>query len=220
MYAKRVVTAMLLSLVVAGASGALYKWTDEKGRVQYSDRPPTDKDKGGVQMSNRGIVVKKLDPGLTPEQKKAKDEEAARKKLEEQQATEQRRQDNALLQSFSSVQEIDMKREREIQALEAMITNLRGQERATNERLLEERKRVESYARSKKPLPDSIKDDVTRSEAERKVLGDEITRRQKEIAATRTHYDALKKRYIELRQENPGGTPQPTASAPGAAAKK
>jgi Domain of unknown function (DUF4124) len=220
MHLKRLLIAGTLGLTVAGAYGALYKWVDENGRVQYSDKPPTEKDKGGVQMSNRGIIMKKIEGGLTPEQKKAKEDEIARKKVEEVKAAEQRRQDNALLQSFSSVQEIDMKRDRELQALESMIVNLRGQERTVSERLLDERNRAESYTQRKKPLPDSIKDDVTRSENEKKVLNDEIARRQQEIVDTRSKYDVLRKRYIELRQESQTGAIQPATSTPPVTAKK
>lgn len=197
----RLLISVLLGLAAAGAHGALYKWVDENGRVQYSDKPPASKDRGGVQMSNRGVVMKKLEGGATPEQKKAQEEEIARKKVEDQKAGEQRRQDTALLHSFTSVQEIDMKRDREAQALEAMIVNLRGQERAVSTRLAEERKRAESYAQRKKPLPEALTEDLARSESEKKVLNDEIARRQQEVVDTRSKYELLKKRYVELRQE-------------------
>ena len=51
--------------------------------------------------------------------------EEARKRAEDARAAEQRRQDSALLQSFTTVQEIDMKRDREIHAIEIAIANLR-----------------------------------------------------------------------------------------------
>jgi hypothetical protein len=215
--AKRI--AVLLSFgLAAGAYGALYKWTDENGRVQYSDKPPAS-DKGGVQMSNRGVVMKKLDGGLTPEQKKAKDDELARKKIEEASAAEQRRQDTALLQSFTSVKEIEMKRDREIQALDAAVVNLRSQERTVIARIEDDRRRAESYSKSKKPVPDSVKEDIARGEAERKVIEEETKRKHEEIAATRAKYDALRKRYMELKDVAASGI-QPVSAAPSAPAKK
>jgi hypothetical protein len=218
--AERVLLAAALACIFAGAQGALYKWVDEQGRVQYSDKPPTDKDKGGVQMTNRGVVVKKLEGGLTPEQKKAKEEEELRRKADEQKALEQKRQDTALLQSFTSAQEIDMKRDRELQALEAVIGNLRGQERSVNERLAEDRRRSEFYDKRKKPPPETIKDDLARSENEKKVIIDEIARRQQEITATRGKYEVLKKRYLELRQQEQASVVPPAVTAPPAPAKK
>ena len=195
--------------------GALYRWVDEHGRVQYSDIPP-DK-KGAVQLSNRGLVLKKLDGALTPEQQQARDAEESRKRAEDAKATEQRRQDSALLQSFTTVQEIDMKRDRETHALEISIANLREQQRAFGARIAEARKRGESFEKSKKPLPDALKEDITRGEAERKALEDEIKRRHDDIALTRARYEALKKRYIVLRQEatlvHPAAAPATAAPA-------
>lgn len=218
MRASPILAALFMIACAASASAALYKWVDEKGRIQYSDKPPPDK--SGVEMTNRGIVVKKMEGGLTPEQKKAKDVEHARKKIEEQKAAEQRRQDAALLQSFSSPQEIDMKRDREIQSLESMIANLRGQEHSLTERIADDRRRADYYQKTKKPMPDAIKEDIARGEAEKKGLGEEITRRQQEIQATRARYDALKKRYIELRPAGDTTVILPTAAPQKPAPKK
>jgi hypothetical protein len=213
---------LVSSFAIGEADAALYKWVDEKGRVQYSDKPPADKEKGAVQMTNRGVVVNKIEAGMSAEQKKAKEEDLARRKQEELKAAEQRRQDNALLQSFTSVQEIDMKRDREVQSIDAMIANLRGQERSISERLADDRKRMEGYAKRNKPPPDTLKEDVQRNESQTKVIRDEIERRHQEILETRTKYEALKKRYRELREQEQAatGTPAPATAAAQAPAKK
>jgi chromosome segregation ATPase len=164
-------------------------------------------------MTNRGVVVKRLESGPSPEERKAKEEEAARRKAEEAKSAEQRRADNALLQSFTSVQEIDMKRDREVQSIDTMIANLRGQERSVSERLAEDRRRLDGYVKRKQPAPDNLKEDIERSEAQTRVIRDEIERRHQEILETRTKYDALKKRYRELReQEQAAAAPTPTAA--------
>ena len=151
MSAERVAIAAILALTVGAAHGALYKWVDENGRVQYSDRPPAG-DHGGVELSNRGIVVKKLEGGLTPEQKKAKEAEAARAKAERAKAEEQHRQDTALLQSFSNAEEIDLRRDREVQGLNATIANLRSQEKRVSERLADDRTRAENLQKRNEPV--------------------------------------------------------------------
>ena len=220
MHLERLILGFAFGLIVLGANAAVYKWVDDKGVVQYSDKPPASKSKGGVQMSNRGVVVKKLDTDLTPEQQKAKDEEDARRKAEEQQAIVQRRADHALLQSFTSAQEIDVKRDRELQAIDATITNLRGQERSVSERLNDDKKRAEAYAKRSNPALTTVKDDIARSEAELKVIRQDIERRQQEIGTTRSKYDSLKKRYLELRQDKSAATGSPSAAAPPPSGKK
>jgi chromosome segregation ATPase len=219
MRAERAAAAVVMSLCLSAlfssaGHAALYKWVDDKGRVQYSDKPPSDRDKSAVQMTNRGVVIKKIEPGMSAEQKKAQEEESARKKQEQTKAAEQRRQDNALLQSFTSVQEIDMKRDREVQALDAIIANLRGQERSMSERIAEDRKRLEFYAKRKKPPPESAQEDIERNQAQVKVLRDEIERRHQEIVATRTKYEALKERYQALRDEQATGAATTAAQTP------
>ena len=200
MFARCLAFAIALCVILTAAHGALYRWVDDKGQVQYSDTPPL-KEKRAVQLSNRGLVLKKLDGPLTSEQQKAREVDEARKRTEDAKALEQRRQDSALLQSFTTVQEIDMKRDREIQALEIGIANLREQERMIGVRLAEDRRRSELFDRSKKPVPDAVKEDIVRGEAERKTIEDEIKRRNDDIVATRAKYEALKKRYVGLRQE-------------------
>ena len=204
-------------LAAGAADGALYRWVDENGRVQYSDTPP-QKDRSAVQLSNRGMVLKKIEAPLSLEQQKAKDAEEARKRAEDAKALEQRRQDSALLQSFTTVQEIDMKRDREVSVVEIAIANLREQERTLDARLAADRKRAEDLDKTKKLLPQSLKEDILRAEAEKKVLEDEIKRKYDEIAAIKSRYEALKKRYIVLRQE--ATMIQPASTTPPPSAKK
>ena len=216
MSARRLAFVVALCAALTVAHAAVYRWVDEKGRVQYSDTPP-EKDKGAVQLSNRGIVMKKMEGPLTAEQQKAREADEARTRADDAKAAEQRRQDSALLQSFTTVQEIDMKRDREVQAQEIGIANLRERERSGAARLAEDRKRSEQFEKSKNPLPDTIKEDIVRGEAERNVLEDEIKRRYDDIGTTRARYEALKKRYIVLRQEasliHPASAPAPAAPA-------
>jgi hypothetical protein len=208
----RFAAGLCLLFLATHGQAALYKWVDEKGRVQYSDRPPTEKDKNAVQMTNRGIVVKKLDPAASEEQKKARDEELARKRQEEAKAAEQRRQDRALLLSFSSPLEIDMKRDREVQGIETSIANLREQGRTAHERAGETRRRIDLYSQRGTPATDALKEDLRREQAQVKLIDEEIERRGQEILATRSKYEELKKRYQELREE------QSANAAPAAAA--
>lgn len=217
MFVRRLAFGAVIVLATAAVDAALYRWVDENGRVQYSDRPP-QKDRSAVQLSNRGMVLKKIDGALSPEQQKAKEADEARKRAEDAKALEQRRQDSALLQSFTTVQEIDLKRDREVHAVEIAIANLREQERTLGARLAEDRKRAEVLDKGKKPMPEALKEDILRAEAEKRVLEEEIKRRYDEIGTTKSRYEALKKRYILLRQE--AALIEPASAVSPAAAKK
>jgi hypothetical protein len=120
------------------------------------------------------------------------------------------------------VQEIDMKRDREVQALDTMIANLRGQERSLSERIADDRRRLDFYVKRKKPAPDTVQEDIARNEAQVKLIRDEIERHHHEILATRAKYEALKKRYQELREQEQaaGGTADTATAAARVPAKK
>jgi hypothetical protein len=57
-----------------------------------------------------------------------------------------------------------------------------------------------------------MQEDIQRNQAQVKLIRDEIERHHQEILATRTKYDALKKRYQELREEQAAGVPAATAT--------
>ena len=94
---------VLLMLAAAGiafatATGALaagmYKWTDEKGIVHYSDQMPSDAvNKGTTVLDKQGRAVKKIEPAPTGDQLKAKELEDERLKATARQRDEQQRKD-------------------------------------------------------------------------------------------------------------------------------
>ena len=212
--------ALLAMLTISGVGAALYRWVDDKGGVQYSDKPPDSKGKGAVEMSKRGVVTKKLDATPTPEQQKAKAAEEARHKAEEQQALAQRRADQALLQSFTNVQEIDLKRDRELHSLQSNLAHLRGQEQSANERLTEERKRLDVHAKQGETAPNGLSSDIARIEAELKRIRATADKRQQDITSTRAHYESLRARYLELRPTDTSVVIQGSGTASPVPAKK
>lgn len=75
----------LLAFVALPAAAALYKWTDENGRVVYGDTPPP------------GVTTTRVDPMLPPADPKAVQEMAAKdqqlnKRLQERAADEAKAQ--------------------------------------------------------------------------------------------------------------------------------
>ncbi|MBK6395426.1 MAG: DUF4124 domain-containing protein, partial [Betaproteobacteria bacterium] len=75
--------AMAIAAAFACVSPAvaqkLYKWTDENGKVHYTDKAP-DPSRGGTQLDKQGRPVGRIEPAPTPEQVRAKEAEAERKK--------------------------------------------------------------------------------------------------------------------------------------------
>src|SRR4051812_47013567 len=71
----------LLGLLAAGAQAQTYKWTDSQGRVQYTDRLPTEAvNRGNVQLTKQGVAKNAVDPALTGEQRRAIEERLERER--------------------------------------------------------------------------------------------------------------------------------------------
>ena len=207
------IAACALSLTPALAqqtgSGKIVCWKDKSGKtVGCGDKvPPEYQDNASQELNKRGVVVKQSDAALTNDQKKALQAEQDKKAQDAAHATEQKRRDKALLDTFSSVNEIDLKRKRDIQLIESNIeaqtTNLKN----ANDRQADVRGRMDSYKKENKPVPPNLQEEFERAEAGKTKIQAQIAQKRKEIADLNQQYDDMKKRYVELT-----GTPAPAAT--------
>lgn len=106
-------------------SGKIFCWKNKAGKTECGDSMPQESGDTAVrELNKRGVTVKQTDASLTPEQRRVQQAELERKKVEDQQREEQRRKDKALMDTFSNVKEIDLKRARDVQLLESNIETL------------------------------------------------------------------------------------------------
>ena len=135
---------------------------------------------------------------MTPAQQKELAAEAERKTAANQIAAEQKRKDKALLDTFTTVKEIDLKRNRDIQLIasniEAQQTNLKN----ANDRQADSRGRIEQLKKENKPVPAAIQEEYDRAEAGKTKIQAQIAQKRKEIADLNQQYDDMKKRFMEL----------------------
>lgn len=192
---------ILLAMTTTAHAGGLYKWVDEKGQVQFSDKPPPPQNlqKGSLeQLSKRGIVVKKIDPLLTPEQQAA---EAKKKELETQEA-EQRRRDNALMKSYTKPEEVDLLRDRALEVLDGEIKSFTLQRKTADTHLARVNERIASFEQRKKPVPPDLLEEKQRGIEEVQRIDSYLKSKELEKVAIRTKATEDKKRLIELKGSN------------------
>ena len=68
-----------LILLAPAVHATTYKWVDDQGVVHYTDKmPPEAINKGSVELNKQGVPIKKNDPALTPEQRRAREAEEER----------------------------------------------------------------------------------------------------------------------------------------------
>jgi hypothetical protein len=207
------------SMLFAASAGAAYKCVDEKGFTRFGDTPPEQC--GNVVMyevSTSGSVIRRIEPSLTPDQVKAKDDEVERRKESDKVANEQKRKDLALLATFSSEGEFDTVRDRNIDPLKSRIQSSNDRLTAIDKRLKELDDEMEFYKSGKskgKPrdgkekaapeAPPMLVAELQRLKHERETVTKNLVGYDKEIAALKSKFDIDKKRWIALKSGAPSG---------------
>ena len=216
MHSLRAASLITLLLVVGMGQAHAQKivcWKDKAGKtIGCGDKvPPEFEDNATKELNQRGVTVKQSAPALTADQKKAQQAETERKAADERNLAEQRRKDRALLDTFSTEKEIDLKRTRDIQLIESNIEAQQTNLKNANDRQGDARSRIEQLKKENKPVPAPLQDDYDRAEANRTKIQNQIVQKRKEIAELNQQYDEMKKRFAELKG-TPPEAPPPTAS--------
>jgi Domain of unknown function (DUF4124) len=181
-----------------------YKWVDDKGVTHYGDQIPLEyQNKGRSELNKRGIVVNKTGPEMTEAQKKEQEEVAAKKIVDEQKAKEQQRQDAALLNTYTSPEEIDAKRDRDVQYIKLTIENTKSSLASADEEFKAQKKRADEFTKNKKPIPQSVKEDIAKATAEKQRLEHLVQLQLKQLDETNAKYTEYRKRFIELSAMQP-----------------
>lgn len=126
--------ALLIPLLASAAwAEGLYKWTDERGVVHYSDYPPPTEQKSGVSKLNKqGILLRK---GESEADRRAHEAELIRQKQEQAQRAEQIRYDRALQERYRSTADIAAERDKQVKALQTGLRTLESQLRMASAQL-------------------------------------------------------------------------------------
>lgn len=204
------VIASFLALAAAPASAQsnMYKCKDSKGKTYYTQTPPAEcMGKEIDELSTQGRVLKKREGALTPEQLAAREAEEKRKKEEEAQAREEKRKNQALLNTYSSEQDIEDGRQRALKQSEQAAKEI-------EKRIAETQKRAKALAAEKefylkKPMPKKLQDDIKNNDMDLKTQEEALAAKKKELGEINAKYDEDKRRYLQL-----------TGAKPKAAAKK
>lgn len=163
-------------------------------------------------LDSGGNIVKEVGAPLSPEQKAELILENKRRKQLEDASREQRRRDQALLDTYTTAEDIDLAQKK----AEADV-NLAIQ--ATNERIAAAQKKRKKFADEaefykKKALPPELEKDLRAIDHEIRLQQELIALKQKEFDTIKAKYDADRKRYFELTRKSPTTPPGGAVSQP------
>ena len=177
-------------------------WKDKSGKVVgCGDKvPPEFQDSATKELDSRGVTRKQTESVGEANLRREKAQENARSKAEDdRKALDQKRQDTALLETYASEKEIDLKRDRDLQVLDLQIEQLHGALKNTNQRYDEAKGRADGCEKNQKPVPGALKDELSRVTVEKQRFEQSIQNRTKEKEELRTKYADYRKRFSELR---------------------
>lgn len=221
MLSRRNLVFLLCAAALTGPSAAqkLYKYTDANGKVVYTDKMPSDASgKANDQLNRQGTVTKRNEAALTPEQVAARETERKQKLEQDVAAKEEKRKNMALLNTYSSEQDIADARAR---ALEANVEAVKEAER----KLADVQKRQKELATEaefyvKKPMPGVLKQDIQVNNAAIASHTELIDKKKKETEAINAKYDEDLRRYrAVVKTSAAGAAPVAAAETRPAAAK-
>lgn len=155
-------------------------------------------------LDGGGNLVKEVGPPLTAEEKAEQAVENKRRKQLEEASREQRRRDQALLDTYTTPEDIDLaqkKAEADLNA--AILAALARIEEARSKRKKYENE-AEFYA--KKTLPPELSKELRALEHEIRLQQELVDIKRRDFEAIKAKYDADRKRYFELTRR-PGAGP-------------
>lgn len=206
--------ALLMAVVPTAQAQKIVCWKDKSGKVVgCGDRVPPEFQQNESKTLNQGglTVETTVSAQEAARLKQEAQKKAALKVEEDRQIAEQRRQDSALVNTYTSDKEIDQRRDRELQVVDLQLTQLKTSLKNATEAEAVSQKRNADIAKSGKPVPPALVDELARAVDGRKRIEARVVEKENDKAAINKRYADQKARYIELRGGGAAPAPAPAA---------
>jgi hypothetical protein len=198
--------AVVIGVLAAPGHAKIVCWKDKAGKVVGCGDtvPPEYQESATKELDKRGLTRNTTESAQEVSRQRTQAEEATKIKAEnERRAAEQRRQDSALIATYASEQEIEGKRDRDLQAIDLQLGQLRISLKNAVDRQKDVKARLDVAQKNKKNV-DALKDEAARAADQAQKVEHTIAGKEKEKDEIRARYAEYKKRYAELR----GGAPK------------
>jgi hypothetical protein len=190
--------SLFLFALSAQGAGTFFCCPDpNSGRRTCGDTlPEVCRGKAYKVISGDGTVLKEVGPPLTAEQKAEAAVLAKRKQEQDELAREQRRKDQALLDTYSSVKDIDVAQQQAESDLQHAIASANAQ----IDVIRDKRKRYEREAEfyKKKTVPPDIAKELRDADYSIKLLEETREVKRRDFQTIKEKYDSDRRRYLEI----------------------
>ena len=195
--------AIALAPAAAGApstgTGKLFCCNDTSGKQVCGDTLPREcYGRAYRELGQTGLTVREVDAPLTVEQRAQKAAEEEQRKEEKARQKEQERKDQALLNTYANIADIDAMRKRAIADLEASLKS--AEKRIADIRVRRKKFEDEAEFYKKKTLPAEVKKGLLDTEFEIQAQQSIVDAKRKEIEAAQAKYDEDRDRFLDLQR--------------------
>jgi hypothetical protein len=194
-----VALATLLPVSLPASAAGIFCCLDERSKQVCGDvLPPACYGRAYRELGANGMTLREVEAPLTEAQKAQRLAEEKRKKKEEDAAREQHRLDQALLQTYGTVEDIELMRKR---AEADVITSIKAAMVKIDE-AKQRRKKFEDEAEfyKKRTLPPEVDKGLKDADYEIQAQENLIASKQKEFDIIKAKYDDDKRRYLEVKR--------------------
>jgi len=186
--------AALCAAFSLNAEAKLFKWVDDNGTTHYGETIPPEYANKEAQRLEKGRIGKREDKKEKNEKKEVlKDPVAEKARIEAE------RHDNALINTFSNEQEIDLARDRNLQQVEARTNSFTTLYKSAQENLAGLQQEFEKFTKQGRKIPKSLEEDIAEATARVAKHQRDLDNNAKEVEAVKARFEADKVRYRELK---------------------
>ncbi len=199
-----IISVLAVSLSMSGPAHALYKWVDENGVTHYGETiPPQYANQDRIKLE-QGWRVTGKEEVLTAEERaqrrQLEREEAERRRLEKELRREQRRRDQAILNTYTTPQEIDLAKQRNMGQVDARIVSIQSRARIMEGKIDGLKQESLRFTQAGKPLPKSLILDIQETLSRLERLNDDLKKAHADKQAIAERFESDKQRFIQLKQ--------------------
>lgn len=197
---------MLVSLLLAAplahaqtaSKGTVYCCTDNGHQVCGDVLPPQCFGKSYREMSPQGTVRRTVEAPLSPEQLARREAEERARRAEVARQRAEMRRNQSLLETYSSVADIDSRRDRAIESVELELR----QAEARHAQLMKKRTGLlrEAEFFQKRAMPPALAASLRESDSELAAQNSIMEAKRRDIEAIRNRFEQDRSRYIALTE--------------------
>ena len=191
------VSALLLILAAdAVLAQKLYRWTDENGKVHYTDQLPPEAAKAARdELNEAGRAVEHVERAMTPEERAVWEAEQAKLAEAQRVADEQAKMDEVLLASYVTETDLERAYRERFDLLDRSIVSTEASVASQAKSLTDLLNHAAGLERSGKPVPVNVGQSIAKTRVQAKEQRNYLAKHRTDRSDLQKEYDATLSRY-------------------------